>query len=118
MVPATAALSIANPLAGADLLSRDQVDSLTVAAQAMTARIDSVWSSLAGEFAALPDDYDVSKALARQEEVTNEVIKIEWEDMHAVLPRLLNKIQLRLLPFPASYLYNSPKPPPQWYHGV
>ncbi len=116
--------SVQNPypqlldLADSLLLSRDQVDSLTVAAETMTARIDSVWSSLAGEFAALPDDYDVSKALARQEEVTDEVIKIEWQDVHVVLPRVLNKIQLRLLPFPASYLYNSPKPPPQWYHGA
>ena len=116
--------SVQNPypeilaLADSLLLSRDQFDSLTVASQRMNARIDSVWSSLAGEFAALPDDYDVSKALMRQEEVTNDVIKIEWENMHVDLPRLLNKIQLRLLPFPASYLFNAPKPPPQWYHGI
>jgi hypothetical protein len=89
------------------LLSPTQVTELRQRQAALTSRSDSVWRTLAEHLAALPDRYDATAALAKQEAVTEAVWALAVADARR-LHEVLTPQQLRLLPWPASTLSTWP----------
>lgn len=96
------------------LLQDEQLVRLREMHERYRERADSVWYSLASIFADLPDDFDAHGALRLQEEATNEVRRIGWEEIRRVAT-VLTPIQLGLLPREAGWLYNQKVPP---RHGM
>lgn len=88
------------------LLSRDQVEALRVSQVDYRRRVDSIWADLANYLAALPNDFDVTAALARQEHATDEVWEISRQEAQR-LPSILSAVQLRVAPWPANILYRT-----------
>jgi hypothetical protein len=69
--------------------------------------IDSLWTPLSEYFADLGESFDVKDALKQQETTIESVWEYTRQDLRRSLPGILTPIQLKLLPFPAGYLYNS-----------
>ena len=80
------------------LLSRDQAEALAKADTTYRQRMDSVWSALSEYLAALPDDFDSADALKRQEDAVEAGWALTRADLNQALPKILNPIQLKLLP--------------------
>jgi hypothetical protein len=80
------------------LLSRDQVDSLTKARAAYRVRLDSVWTSIATYLANLPDSYDSREAYSKASASIDSAWELTRADLQASLPRILNPVQMQLLP--------------------
>lgn len=91
------------------LLSRVQVDSLHSAERTYLTQRDSVLSDLASFLAGLGDTYDEAVALRRQREALDQAIEIGHISVRRVLPTILDRIQLRMLPFPADRLFAAPE---------
>ena len=83
---------------------------MQAAQTAYNKRVDSVWTALTSWLADLPDRFDAATALARQEGVIDEVWDMGRPEMQAVLPKILNPLQLKMLPWPAQMLYTAKKP--------
>jgi hypothetical protein len=92
------------------LLDKGQVHALQAADTAYLQRIDSVWDTLATYLASLGDDFDSREALKRQEAATDEAWEVARLDVQSRLPKILNPLQLQLLPWPSGLLYQSKKP--------
>ncbi len=92
------------------LLQPSQVVALQVAQEAYVARIDGMWRELAEQLATLPDDYDAKKALALQEATIDRVWDVGRVDTQATLPAILDVMQRKLLPYPASLYFNAKQP--------
>lgn len=91
------------------LLTPVQVTRIEALAREYVAGADSLWGSLAGEFARYGDDYDVKGAFTRQEAVIDKV----WAHAAACAAKLsdiLTPVQIKLLPNPADWLRTA-KPP-------
>jgi hypothetical protein len=73
-------------------------------------RMDSVWTSLATDFAALGDTYDVTAALSRQENAIADAREITRLHVRAYLPNVLTPVQLAVLPGTAATYYRASKP--------
>jgi hypothetical protein len=91
------------------LLSESQSNALEVAQGPYRASADSLWRTLSVELADLPDKFDANKALKRQEEVTDQEWEIAWVESKK-LNSILTASQLKLLPWPASMLYQAREP--------
>ncbi|MGI8619616.1 MAG: carboxypeptidase-like regulatory domain-containing protein [Gemmatimonadaceae bacterium] len=89
------------------LLTRTQAEAIAAAQMSLRARLDSLWLDLSQFVASLPDRYNSTDALRRQEETIDEAWESTRLDVQRVLPQILTPIQLRLLPYPASMLYNA-----------
>lgn len=92
------------------LLQPVQVAALLQAQQSYVTRVDSMWRALADQLARLPDSYDAKRALALQEEMIDHVWDLGRVDTHATLPAILDVMQRKLLPYPASMYFNATKP--------
>lgn len=92
------------------LLTLDQVKALTEARVKYAARVDSAWSALTDWMAALPDRFDAAEALKRQETAIDEVWDMGRVELQATLPRILNPLQLRMLPGTAGFLFPATEP--------
>lgn len=90
------------------LLSPDQIDSLIAVQLRYQTRRDSLWTSLATYLAALGDRFDADDALRRAEATTDAVWEMTRADIQRTLPRILNPIQLRMMP--GAGLFNSRGP--------
>jgi len=92
------------------LLTREQLGALQTRQTALTARTDSAWGAFASYLVILGDSYDAKIALARQADATKAVWTIVWRESKT-LEQVLNPAQIKLLPWPASYLRTAEKPP-------
>jgi hypothetical protein len=92
------------------LVNRAQVEALTRAQPAYRLRMDSVWTSLAADLAALGDQYDDAAALKRQEAAMDQGWEITRVAVHTVVAPILNRVQLGLLPGWVAALYRTDKP--------
>jgi len=90
------------------LLNRVQVDSLRSAQAAYLAQRDSVFLQLATYLANEGDDYDIKEATQRQHDAIEESAELSHISVRRVLPTILDKLQLRMLPYPANRLYAAP----------
>lgn len=84
-------------------LSKEQTLLLEAANARYKARVDSIWNSLATYLVSLPDTYDAKEALKRQEAAVDAVWEAARTDALA-LDAILTPQQLKLVPWPASYL--------------
>jgi len=85
-------------------LSGAQADSIAVLNRAYTIRTDAIWSPVAKEFAALPDNYDRDVVYGRYMRARKETIDL-LASAGPTIKKLLTAEQLRKLPaFVASYL--------------
>lgn len=92
------------------LLSPQQVIALRTAQRAFDKQTDSLWTGLAAYIAGLPDDYDSKAALRKQEDTIDSAWELAWRGSKQ-LDAILSPIQLRMLPWPVSFLYSSKVPP-------
>jgi hypothetical protein len=92
------------------LLTPDQETALRKTQDEYNARIDSLWGPLADYLANLPDHFDVTEVLKRQEAATDSAWEVTRLDVQRTLPGILSPIQLSLLPGTAGYLYKAKKP--------
>ncbi|MDQ2664976.1 MAG: carboxypeptidase regulatory-like domain-containing protein [Gemmatimonadota bacterium] len=90
------------------LLSREQVAALQKADVSYRAQIDALWLSLATNFAALGDHYDVATAVARQEDALAQGREITRLHIRATLGNILTAIQLQLMPYARTYRSETP----------
>lgn len=108
--------NVLNPYAGileesdSLLLQPAQVARLNAAQAAYTALVDSMWTDLAAEFAGLPDQFDGKSALALQEATIDRIWDVGRVHTQANLPGILDAIQLKLLPYPASMYFGAKQP--------
>lgn len=89
------------------LLTLDQSEALQQADSVYRQRIDSVWNSLAEDFAALGDDYNSGEALKKQEAAVDEGWEISRLDIQQTLPEILSPLQIKLLPWEAALLFKA-----------
>lgn len=92
------------------LLDKSQVRALQQADTAYLQKMDSVWGGLADYLANLGDRIDVRDAVKRQESATDAAWEIARLDVHATLGKILNPVQLRMLPWPSGLLYQAKAP--------
>ncbi|MDB4905988.1 MAG: hypothetical protein JWO05_772 [Gemmatimonadetes bacterium] len=90
-------------------LTRVQVEQLQDARRKYHVRADSMWGVLGGEFARLPDNYDPTAALRRQEEVIDAEWMLMRRELHFVR-QVLTPLQWSLLPGIYAYLEDETKP--------
>ena len=90
------------------LLSRTQVDSLQHAQATYRAARDSVLLGFATYLANQGDDYDIKEAVKRQLAVMDSTTELGHISIRRVLPTILDRLQLRMLPYPANRLYAAP----------
>ena len=95
--PFTSVLTLTDSL----LLTSDQVRAALAGQSRFNARVDSVLTEFSDWLAGLPDQYDAAAALRRQEEFFTTVLNIGREEFQTSLQPTLNRMQLRLLPWPA-----------------
>lgn len=91
------------------LLTEMQVNAMVGAQDRYLQRMDSVWTDLATYLANLDHNYNSRQALARQETTLDEAWEIAWREVQR-LPRIISPVQLRLLPWPANWLYAAKRP--------
>lgn len=91
-------------------LTPEQTEKLQAAQMTLSAHTNAAWGALAAYLVSLNERYEIQPALSRQSAATAEVWKLMWSDAQA-LRTLLDPTQLRLLPYPASYLRNITMPP-------
>jgi len=92
------------------LLDTTQIVALKAAGADYRQRMDSIWTPLADYLAQLGDQIDVDDAVKRQEAATDSAWEASRLDVRASLPRILNPVQLRILPWPAVMLFRATKP--------
>lgn len=92
------------------LLSPRQVEALEASQNAFQKQMDSVWIGLASYMAELPDRYDSNAVLRMQETTLDQAWELAWRETKK-LNEILSPVQLRLLPWPVSFLYSSNKAP-------
>ncbi|MES2359597.1 MAG: carboxypeptidase-like regulatory domain-containing protein [Gemmatimonadota bacterium] len=90
------------------LLTRTQVDSLTQAQAAYRSARDSVVVDFTTYLANQGDDYDVKEATRREVAAVEAATELGHVSIRRSLPKILNKLQLRMLPYPANRLYAAP----------
>jgi hypothetical protein len=95
------------------LLTKEQLTALQARQTALNAQTDAVWGSFAAYLVKLEDRYDAKTALERQQTANKDVWMLLWRDSKT-LDQVLNPQQLKLLPWPASYLRSAEKAP-DWF---
>ncbi|HTE44862.1 MAG TPA: hypothetical protein VK636_06430, partial [Gemmatimonadaceae bacterium] len=92
------------------LLTRDQVEGLRAAQADYSGRITHHWATWANALAGLPDQYNSSDLVKRQNTVINDGWEIARQEAHTTLPKILSPTQLKLLPGNAGMLQRAPQP--------
>ncbi|HXF23040.1 MAG TPA: carboxypeptidase-like regulatory domain-containing protein [Gemmatimonadaceae bacterium] len=90
------------------LLTRTQVDSLRSAQRSYMAARDTVLLAFATYLANQGDDYDIKEATRRQLAAFEATTELGHVSVRRVLPTILDKLQLRMLPYPANRLLAAP----------
>ena len=94
------------------LVNRAQMEALQKAQVPYRARLDSVWSALATEMAALGETFDDAAALKQQEAAIDIAWEITRQAVHRDVVPVLTRIQLSLLPGWVATLYRTQQPTP------
>lgn len=92
------------------LLSRDQVEALQKVRASYRVRMDSVWSSLAGYLADLPDRYNAHEAYRRAEDAIDGAWDLTRLDLQRTMPGILNPVQMQLVPAVVRNLVSAQQP--------
>jgi hypothetical protein len=92
------------------LLQPAQIARLQAAQASYRARVDSIWVELAHHFASLPDKFDGKQAYALQEATIDRAWDVGRVHTQATLAGILDAMQLKLLPYPASMYFAATKP--------
>jgi len=92
------------------MLTMDQVRSIMEGQARFNARKDTVITEFSAWLANLPDQYDAAEALRRQTDIYNSVLNLGREEIQGTLRPVLNRIQLRLLPWPADVMFRATGP--------
>jgi Carboxypeptidase regulatory-like domain len=87
------------------LLTPEQVRAIEAVDSAYRIRVDSVWAPFSESLASAPDSYNVKEIVKRMEEITDVAWEMTRVDVKTSLPKILNPLQLKLLPGTAGYLY-------------
>jgi hypothetical protein len=90
------------------LLNRTQVDSLVPAQTSYRSVRDSVLLDFATYLANQEDDYDVKEATKRQISAIEAATELGHVSLRHVLPTILDRLQLHMLPYPANRLFAAP----------
>ncbi|MFI5229671.1 MAG: carboxypeptidase-like regulatory domain-containing protein, partial [Gemmatimonadales bacterium] len=89
------------------LLTTTQLDAVRAAQKRWQDMMNAHWNKLATYLAMLPDAYDVADAYKHQEDASDEGWALSWQSVHDELPKILTPVQLKILPYPASMLWQS-----------
>lgn len=89
------------------LLTTDQLRRITELQKAYATKVDSVWTQLTDWMAALPDHFDVTAAMQRQEATIDQVWEMGRIELQAELPKVLSPVQLHILPGNSAWFYNA-----------
>jgi hypothetical protein len=92
------------------LLAREQVEALQRADVGYRQQMDSLWESLASDFARLGEQFDVSAAVKRQESAIAVAREITRLHVRGTLGDILTPVQLRLMPGNVRAMYRSSEP--------
>ena len=92
------------------LVNRAQVEALTRVHPRYRAQMDSLWTALANEMAALGEHYNDAEALRTQEAAIDRGWEITRITVHAFIAPVLTNVQLALLPGWVGALYLADKP--------
>ncbi|MGZ3485147.1 MAG: carboxypeptidase-like regulatory domain-containing protein [Gemmatimonadaceae bacterium] len=87
------------------LLTAEQEKALETAQTDYLRGMDSVWTPLAEHLAGLGDTFDAKEAVQRQEETADAAWEYTRLHVQKTLGAILSPIQLKLLPWPAGFLY-------------
>ncbi len=90
------------------MLTRDQVEALKAEQARYLPPRDSVLSAFADYLVSLGSDYSTKEAMRHQNDAMATVLDIGHVSIRRTLPLVLNKFQLRMLPFTAAELYDAP----------
>ena len=90
------------------LLTRTQVDSLTHAQVSYRAARDSVFLAFTTYLANQGDDYDIKEVTKRQIAAMEAATELGHVSIRHALPKILDRLQLRMLPYPANRFYAAP----------
>jgi hypothetical protein len=92
------------------LLTRDQVEALQNAKAEYSRSIMAHWGTWSSELANLPDRWDVSDLVKRQNKLINDAWEIARQEAQRTLPTILSPVQLKLLPGNSRFLFNAKEP--------
>lgn len=89
------------------MLSTDQVRAIVEGQSEFNVRKDSAIKTFSQWLASLPDQYDTGEALRRQTEMYTEVLNIGRDEIQHTMQPVLNRIQIKLLPWPADVMFRA-----------
>jgi hypothetical protein len=89
------------------LLAREQVEALQRADVGYRQQMDSLWQSLASDFARLGEQFDVAAAVKRQESAIQAAREITRVHVRGTLGDILTPVQLRLMPGSVLEMYRA-----------
>lgn len=92
------------------MLTSDQVRAIMVGQARFKARKDTAITAFSQWIADVPDQYDAADALRRQTDLYNAVLNFGREEIQATLRPVLNRLQLKLLPWPADVMFRAAGP--------
>ncbi|MEO7040780.1 MAG: hypothetical protein ABI035_00810, partial [Gemmatimonadaceae bacterium] len=97
-------------LQGSDslLLSRAQEDAITKADDVYAPQRDTILTALSTYLAGIGDKYSTSDVVRRQDELLAALWDLGHTSIKSALPGILNRYQLKMLPYPARDFYVQP----------
>lgn len=90
------------------MLSRDQVDALTKAGDEYEVRRDTIVTAVAAYLTGIGDRYSTKDVVGKQDELLGGLWDLGHTSIRRTLPGILNRFQLKMLPYPASFFYATP----------
>jgi hypothetical protein len=87
------------------LLTAEQEKAIEAAQADYLRGMDSVWTPLADHLAGLGDTFDAKEAVKRQEDTSDAAWEFTRLHVQKTLGAIMSPIQLKLLPWPANFLY-------------
>lgn len=90
------------------MLSRSQEDALTRAGDEYATRRDTILLILTSYLTGVGDHYSAKEIVARQDELLAALWDLGHSSIKQALPGILNRYQLKMLPWPASDFYVQP----------
>lgn len=91
------------------LLTAEQEKAIEAAQADYLRGIDSVWTPLAEYLAGLGNTFDAKEAVQRQDSTTDDAWEFTRRHVQKTLVNILSPIQIKLLPWPADFLYTAKK---------
>jgi hypothetical protein len=92
------------------LLTRDQVEAIRGAQAEYATKITTHWRAWSREMASIPDRFNSSDLVKRQNEVINAGWEIARQEAHKTLPLILTPLQLTMLPGNSRTLFTAKEP--------